>query len=105
MRGASRHHRGRVGGSGTAPVSVAAGSDEEGGADSGDVDAEGEEDDTQVYCTCQRVSFGDMVACDNDDCQYQWFHWGCVGLKEEPKGEWLCPYCRLLPSAQIVKAK
>lgn len=82
---------------------AAAASEEE--VEEGDVDAEGEEDDTQVYCTCQRVSFGDMVACDNDDCKYQWFHWGCVGLKEEPKGEWLCPYCRLLPKEQIVKAK
>lgn len=81
----------------------AAASEEDG--DEGDMDAEGEEDDTQVYCTCQRVSFGDMVACDNEDCKYQWFHWGCVGLKEEPKGEWLCPFCRKLPEQKIVKAK
>lgn len=69
-----------------------------------EADAENEDDDSQVYCTCQRVSFGDMVACDNDECPYQWFHWGCVGLKEEPKGEWLCPSCRELPKDKIVKA-
>lgn len=77
-------------------------SDEE--MEDAEADAEAEEDDTQVYCTCQRVSFGDMVACDNEDCPYQWFHWGCVGLKEEPKGEWLCPNCRELPKDKIVKA-
>ncbi|KAI4743763.1 hypothetical protein E4T50_05798 [Aureobasidium sp. EXF-12298] len=80
---------------------ASAASDEEG--EDAEPDAEGEEDDTQVYCVCQRVSFGDMVACDNDDCPHQWFHWGCVDLKAEPKGEWLCPHCRELPRSKIVK--
>jgi inhibitor of growth protein 3 len=80
---------------------ASAASDEEG--EEAEPDAEGEEDDTQVYCVCQRVSFGDMVACDNDDCPHQWFHWGCVDLKAEPKGEWLCPHCRELPRNKIVK--
>lgn len=26
-------------------------------------------DDQTLYCSCQRVTFGDMVACDNPDCQ------------------------------------
>lgn len=56
--------------------------------------SEEEGEDTTLYCFCQKVSFGDMVGCDNDDCKYQWFHWGCVGLKSEPAGEWLCPECR-----------
>lgn len=80
---------------------ASAASDDE--AEDAEPDAEGEEDDTQVYCVCQRVSFGDMVACDNDDCPHQWFHWGCVDLKAEPKGEWLCPHCRELPRSKIVK--
>ncbi|KAI5203273.1 hypothetical protein AUEXF2481DRAFT_28393 [Aureobasidium subglaciale EXF-2481] len=80
---------------------ASAASEEEG--EDAEPDAEGEEDDTQVYCVCQRVSFGDMVACDNDDCPHQWFHWGCVDLKAEPKGEWLCPHCRELPRSKIVK--
>jgi hypothetical protein len=46
------------------------------------------------YCICQRVDFGDMIACDNDNCPYQWFYWDCVGIKEEPLGDWLCPHCR-----------
>ncbi|KAF2151738.1 hypothetical protein K461DRAFT_313573 [Myriangium duriaei CBS 260.36] len=63
----------------------------------------GEDDDTEVYCSCQRTSFGDMIGCDNLDCKYQWFHWTCVGLKESPEGEWLCPFCRVLPKNQIRK--
>ncbi len=32
-----------------------------------------------TYCTCNRVSFGDMVACENDACPIEWFHYECVG--------------------------
>lgn len=52
-----------------------------------------ENNDDKKYCICQKVSFGDMVACDNDDCPYEWFHWTCVGLKSEPGGKWYCPVC------------
>lgn len=53
-----------------------------------------DEEDDQLYCFCQTVSFGEMVACDNNDCKYQWFHYGCIGLNEPPKGIWYCPDCR-----------
>ncbi|KAL1919013.1 uncharacterized protein VTP21DRAFT_2394 [Calcarisporiella thermophila] len=43
-----------------------------------------------LYCYCNQVSFGDMVACDNDQCEREWFHYGCVGLTEPPKGKWFC---------------
>ena len=66
---------------------------------------EDDENDDQLYCYCQKVSFGDMVGCDNDECEYQWFHWECVGLKSEPEGEWLCPTCRKLPRGQVVVNK
>lgn len=65
-----------------------------------DVDDDEEEDedegneDSKVYCTCRTVSHGDMVACDNDDCPYEWFHWKCVGLTREPVGTWYCDECR-----------
>ena len=68
--------------------------------DAMDIDAEGEgggnaeTEDTTKYCTCRQVSSGDMIACDNDDCPYEWFHWKCVGLKEEPRGTWYCPECK-----------
>lgn len=61
------------------------------GVEEGD---EGEVDDKKLYCTCQKISSGDMVACDNDDCPFEWFHWACVGVKEEPKGAWFCDLCR-----------
>ena len=43
-----------------------------------------------LYCTCKRVSFGQMIACDNKDCPVEWFHYACVGLKTPPKGKWFC---------------
>lgn len=61
-----------------------------------DADASGsdeEDEEGKKYCLCQHVSYGDMVACDNPDCPYEWFHWNCVGLKSEPQGRWFCPEC------------
>lgn len=57
-----------------------------------DLDEEDGGDDSK-YCLCQNVSFGDMVACDNEDCPFEWFHWSCVGLRNEPNGTWYCPVC------------
>lgn len=57
--------------------------------------------DPTPYCFCQRASFGDMVGCDNERCEYQWFHWKCVGLTKEPSGQWLCPDCKELPQSGL----
>lgn len=46
-----------------------------------------------VYCYCKKVSYGQMICCDSDDCEKEWFHFACVGLTEEPKNEWFCPDC------------
>ncbi|CAA0816705.1 PHD finger protein ING1 [Striga hermonthica] len=46
-----------------------------------------------TYCLCNQVSYGEMIACDNPDCKIEWFHYGCVGLKEPPKGKWYCSQC------------
>ena len=80
------------------------------------------------YCLCNGVSFGTMIQCDNVDvseqdvapaapagrgerhrsrerltphkqnCKYEWFHLGCVGLSEIPARttKWYCPECRVL---------
>ncbi|TDH70129.1 hypothetical protein CCR75_003982 [Bremia lactucae] len=48
-----------------------------------------------IYCSCRRVSFGQMVGCDNDDCKYEWFHFGCVGLTDQPAGKWYCQDCKV----------
>ncbi|XP_057484933.1 PHD finger protein ING2-like [Actinidia eriantha] len=53
-----------------------------------------------TYCVCHQVSFGDMIACDNENCQGgEWFHYSCVGVTPETrfKGKWYCPTCRHLP--------
>ncbi|KAK9313324.1 inhibitor of growth proteins N-terminal histone-binding-domain-containing protein [Lipomyces starkeyi] len=55
-----------------------------------DEEEDEENNDSALYCFCQQVSYGDMVACDNPDCQYEWFHYGCVGLKAPPSGVWYC---------------
>lgn len=26
-------------------------------------------------------------------CPIEWFHYGCVGLTQAPKGKWFCPQC------------
>lgn len=52
-----------------------------------------EDEEGKRYCLCQAVSYGDMVACDNPSCPFEWFHWSCVGLKSEPEGRWYCPSC------------
>lgn len=58
--------------------------------------ARGEEDDDPEeprYCYCNGVSYGEMVACDSDDCSREWFHLACVGLKVAPgsKSEYRIP--------------
>lgn len=49
--------------------------------------------DEPTYCVCNQVSYGEMVACDNEDCEIEWFHYTCVGLTAAPKGKWYCPQC------------
>ncbi|GMS84168.1 hypothetical protein PENTCL1PPCAC_6343 [Pristionchus entomophagus] len=58
-------------------------------------DADGDEDgnDERPWCFCNEKSYGGMVACDNKECPYEWFHWPCVGLDAAPRGKWFCPHC------------
>ncbi len=46
-----------------------------------------------VYCTCRKVSSGQMIACENEQCVIEWFHFHCVGLTAEPKISWYCADC------------
>lgn len=63
--------------------------------------------DTNLYCFCKQHSYGDMIACDNEDrCPNGvWFHYGCVGIKNRVdalkyatgKQKWFCSsYCKTL---------
>ena len=47
------------------------------------------------YCYCNRGSYGEMIACDNEQCPREWFHLGCTGLREPPDEEekWYCKEC------------
>lgn len=56
-------------------------------------------EDTTTYCFCEQVSYGEMVACDDDSCDREWFHYGCVGLKEPPIGKWYCSECTIKKAA------
>lgn len=47
-----------------------------------------------IYCVCSQVSYGEMICCDNELCQIEWFHFPCVELVYKPKGKWFCPLCR-----------
>ncbi|KAH9844375.1 uncharacterized protein C8Q71DRAFT_42128 [Rhodofomes roseus] len=68
-----------------------------------DEDAEGEDDlemeeggdaeDKDLYCICQRMSYGEMIACDNPNCRFQWFHLDCVHLKSPLPESWYCDDC------------
>jgi tRNA A-37 threonylcarbamoyl transferase component Bud32 len=51
--------------------------------------------DTERYCYCDAPSAGPMVGCDNPDCDRQWFHFYCAGLKEAPPDDvaWFCRDC------------
>lgn len=59
-----------------------------------DDEEDGNDNDDKKYCTCRSVSYGNMVACDNEECAYEWFHWSCVGMTKEPAGKWYCAECR-----------
>ncbi|CDR87711.1 related to p33ING1b (ING1) protein [Sporisorium scitamineum] len=53
----------------------------------------GDDADEARYCFCNNVSYGDMIGCDDDDCEREWFHLGCVGLTKPPQGTWYCEAC------------
>ncbi|KAL2759860.1 hypothetical protein ACRALDRAFT_1079185 [Sodiomyces alcalophilus JCM 7366] len=84
-----------------------------GGVATGSVQGDDEEveidADEPVYCYCNSVSYGEMVACDAEDCEREWFHLECVGLKVAPKGnaKWYCEPCkkRLAASGKKVNGR
>ncbi|KHJ84504.1 PHD-finger [Oesophagostomum dentatum] len=56
-------------------------------------DEDESDDSRRKWCFCNEKSYGDMVACDNKMCPYQWFHYPCVNITSTPKGRWYCPHC------------
>ncbi|RPA80993.1 hypothetical protein BJ508DRAFT_415024 [Ascobolus immersus RN42] len=62
--------------------------------DSGSEETDPDPDEPR-YCICNGVSYGQMVACDSETCEKEWFHLECVGLAQAPKGKakWFCQDC------------
>ncbi|KAF8344560.1 the Ing1 Phd finger in complex with A histone H3k4me3 peptide, partial [Amanita rubescens] len=54
---------------------------------------ETDEVEDEKYCFCGSVSYGEMIACDDDECEREWFHIACVGLTSIPQGHWYCSAC------------
>ena len=54
-------------------------------------------EDNLIICTCRTVYRPDkdnVIACDNENCPYVWFHFKCVKIRRVPKGAWYCSKCR-----------
>lgn len=66
---------------------------EEAEAEEGDGEEGEDGEDKELYCFCQKLSYGEMIACDNPDCPYQWFHLPCVNLKQPLPESWFCDDC------------
>ena len=60
----------------------------------GEKDANQEPGDTKLWCFCRQGSSGEMIACDNLECEVEWFHFFCLNLSSAPEGDWFCPKCR-----------
>ncbi|CAG8698087.1 15794_t:CDS:2, partial [Funneliformis mosseae] len=45
--------------------------------------------------------FGNMIQCDHPRCENAWYHWDCVGLTQQPSGQWFCPDCEFRPYEPI----
>ncbi|KAI9000752.1 hypothetical protein BD414DRAFT_511408 [Trametes punicea] len=78
---------------------ASAGLDEEDAEGEEDLDEAGEDngdaEDQELYCYCQKLSYGEMIACDNEGCRYQWFHLSCVNLKPPLPEVWYCEDCSI----------
>ena len=56
---------------------------------------DGDEEFVELYCLCLGQETENMIACDNPNCELEWFHFDCVDLEaaDIPEGEWFCPDC------------
>lgn len=61
--------------------------------DDSEMSSEESEDNEKLYCICQCPEYGKMIRCDHPECQYEWFHYECVQIRQVPRGKWFCPNC------------
>ncbi|EWS74604.1 PHD-finger protein (macronuclear) [Tetrahymena thermophila SB210] len=45
------------------------------------------------YCYCDKPYYGNMIYCESEYCEREWFHYECVGITEAPEGSWFCKDC------------
>jgi len=57
--------------------------------------------DRKTWCFCNQKASGQMIACEKEDCEIEWFHFVCVGLKVKPAGAWICARCQSKESLQL----
>ncbi|KAK6175863.1 hypothetical protein SNE40_014242 [Patella caerulea] len=68
-----------------------------------------DEENIDLYCICSgvpRKGNTRMVACDSTCCPnrpYEWFHFSCMKIKNEPMGKWYCPDCS--ENAALIKIR
>ena len=41
----------------------------------------------KIYYFCQKPSFGQMIACDNLKCKFEWFHYSWINITRTVKGK------------------
>ena len=47
------------------------------------------------FCYCREGESGEMIACDNNDCPFKWFHYACLQMNSAPRSrKWYCPDCQ-----------
>ena len=56
--------------------------------------SDNDSDSEELWCICREPEYGQMIACDNDQCPIVWFHTACLKLKRVPQGNWYCPECK-----------
>lgn len=58
----------------------------------------------RLYCYCRAPydEASEMIGCDGDSCQIEWFHFECVCILVAPKGKWYCPECQKTQQQQSI---
>ena len=52
------------------------------------------ENNRKINCFCGKPSFGNMIACDNTKCKFEWFHYFRINITRAVKGKWYCKDCK-----------
>ncbi|OQS55471.1 Ing5 [Ecytonucleospora hepatopenaei] len=52
-----------------------------------------ESTDNRIYCSCGGKAYGNMIRCDEEECDIGWYHYKCIGILKTPKSPWKCSRC------------